>query len=299
VVTPIEIDVAVPGGRLHAVRRGSVPPRASAAPGSAAVLLIHGVTASHVSWQGVAQALPDLCTLAVDLRGRGASSTLPGPYGMARHADDLIALLDAEGIEQVLVAGHSMGGFVAMVLAHRYPERVSGLVLVDGGLPLPLPEGVDPQVLLQALLGPALARLAATFASREAYLDFWRAHPAFAGRWSPLVEAYADYDLVGEAPQLHSRVSADAVRGDNTDLLTGSDLIEAVEQLAHPAVLLQAPRGLQDEPSPLYPQPLVDSWLARLPLLSARVVEDVNHYTILFDPRAIAEVAAQIRAAVS
>lgn len=295
-VTPIEIDVAVPGGRLFAVRRGSAAVPAPAAPGAAAVLLIHGITASHISWQGVAQALPELCTIAVDLRGRGASSALPGPYGMARHADDLIALLDAQGIERVLVAGHSMGGFVAMVLAHRYPDRVCGLVLVDGGLPLPLPEGVDPQVLLQALLGPALARLATTFTSREAYLDFWRAHPAFAGRWSPLIEAYADYDLVGRAPQLRSRVSAEAVRGDNTDLLTGSDLLEAVERLAHPAMLLQAPRGLQDEPSPLYPQPLVDSWLARLPLLSARVVEDVNHYTILFDPRAITTVAAQIRA---
>jgi pimeloyl-ACP methyl ester carboxylesterase len=296
VVTPIEIDVAVPGGRLFAVRRGSAPVLAPAAPGAAAVLLIHGITASHVAWQGVAEALPELCTIAVDLRGRGASSDLPGPYGMARHADDLIALLDAEGIERVLVAGHSMGGFVAMVLAHRYPDRVTGLVLVDGGLPLPLPEGVDPQVLLQALLGPALARLAATFPSREAYLDFWRAHPAFAGRWSPLIEAYADYDLVGTAPQLRSRVSSDAVRGDNTDLLTGSDLLEAVEQLAHPAVLLLAPRGLQDEPSPLYPQTLVDSWVQRLPMLSARVVEDVNHYTILFDPRAVEVVAAQIRA---
>jgi lipase len=240
VVTPIDIEVAVPGGRLYAVRRGV----AEAPP----VLLIHGVTASQVSLRGVAEALPELNTIAVDLRGRGASSQLPGPYGMARHADDLVALLDSQNLDRVVLVGHSMGAFVSLVTARRHPDRVSRLVLVDGGPPLPLPEGVPLEVLQQAILGPALARLSMTFPTRAAYLDFWRAHPAFAGRWSPLIEAYADYDLVGEPPNLHSRVNADAVRDDNVDLLSGPDLLDAVEQLTHPAVLLLASRGMQDEP---------------------------------------------------
>jgi lipase len=290
VVTPIDIEVAVPGGRLHAVRRGV----ADAAP----VLLIHGVTASEESLRGVCEALPELTTIAVDLRGRGASAQLPGPYGMARHADDLVALLDAEKLDRVVVTGHSMGAFVALVLAHRHPDRVSRLVLVDGGLPLPMPEGVSPEVLQQAVLGPALARLAMTFPTRQAYLDFWRSHPAFAGRWTPLIEAYADYDLVGEPPDLHSRVNAEAVSGDNIDLLTGRDLIDAVEQLVHPTVLLLASRGLQDEPVPLYPQSVVEGWTARLPALTARRLGDINHYMIVFDPRGIAEIAAEIRTAV-
>jgi lipase len=290
VVTPIDIEVAVPGGRLHAVRRGV----AEAPP----VLLIHGVTASQVSLRGVAEALPELNTIAVDLRGRGASSQLPGPYGMARHADDLVALLDSRNLDRVVLVGHSMGAFVSLVTAHRHPDRVSRLVLVDGGPPLPLPEGISPEVLQEAILGPALARLSMNFPTRAAYLDFWRAHPAFAGRWNPLIEAYADYDLVGEPPNLHSRVNADAVRDDNVDLLSGHDLLEAVDQLAHPAVLLLASRGLQDEPSPLYPQSAVDSWTARLPTLTARRLDELNHYMIVFDPRGIAEIAAEVRAAV-
>jgi lipase len=290
VVTSIDIEVAVPGGRLHAVRRGV----ADAPP----VLLIHGLTASQVSLRGVADALPDLNTIAVDLRGRGASAQLPGPYGMARHADDLVALMDSEHLDQVVVTGHSMGAFVALVLAHRHPGRVSWLVLVDGGPVVPMPEGADPEVVMQAVVGASLTRLGMTFSTREAYLDFWRAHPAFAGRWNPLIEAYVDHDLVGEPPDLRSRVNAEAVRGDNIDILTGHDLADANEQLAHPTVLLLASRGMQDDPAPLYPQPVVDGWLATSPTASARRLDDLNHYMIVFDPRGIAEITTEIRAAV-
>jgi hypothetical protein len=54
-----------------------------------------------------------------------------------------------------------------------------------------------------------------------------------------------------------------------------------------------------NEPTPLYWRDTIDEWLARLPQLTARTVEDVNHYTILFDPKAVAEVAAEITAALA
>ena len=60
---------------------------------------------------------------------------------MARHVEDVLAALDRTGAGRVVLAGHSMGGFVALAFAARHPERVSALVLVDGGLPLPRPEG--------------------------------------------------------------------------------------------------------------------------------------------------------------
>jgi pimeloyl-ACP methyl ester carboxylesterase len=290
VVTPIDIDIDVPGGRLHAGGWGSAA--------SAAVLLLHGVTASHVCWQSVASALPDLRLIAPDLRGRGASSSLPGPYGFARHAADVVALLDAQGVDRAVVVGHSMGGFVSIVLAHLYPDRVSRLVLVDGGPPLEIPTGMTPADYLQAILGPSLARLTTTFPSREAYRDYWRAHPAFANAWSPAVEAYVDYDLVGDPPAMHSRTSPDAVAGDNTDGTTGTVLMESMTALAHPTALLTAPRGLLNEPTPLYSERVLADWAGRLPLLTVRQVPDVNHYTIIFDPRGVAEVAAAITDAV-
>src|SRR5690606_31424603 len=117
----------------------------------------------------------------------GRSNQLPGPYGMPQHADDLAAVLDAFGVEQAVVIGHSMGAFVSVVLSHRHPNRVAELVLVDGGLPLFVPEGIAPDDLTKAVLGPAQERLTMTFDSVNSYLDFWRVHPAFADDWTETI----------------------------------------------------------------------------------------------------------------
>jgi len=281
-------DVPVAGGRLRVARWGAGPP---------AVLAVHGITASHLAWAGVAARLPGVPLLAPDLRGRGRSSELPGPYGMARHADDVLAVLDQSGAERVVLAGHSMGGFVALALAARHPERVSSLVLIDGGPPLPRPEGVTVEEALAATLGPAVQRLSMTFPSREAYRDYWRAHPALT--WGPLVEAYVDYDLVGEPPRLHSCVRPEAVRADYVDML-GPGPAEAVAALPRPAVLLLASRGLLNEPRPLYPPDVAAELAAQAPRgrLRVRTVEDVNHYSIVFAPHGIEAVAAAILEAV-
>ena len=90
------VDVAVAGGDAARRRVGSGR-RSDDAP---AVLLIHGVTASHLSWPLVAERLPDVRVIAPDLRGRGRSNGLAGPAGLAAHARDLVAVLDALGVER-------------------------------------------------------------------------------------------------------------------------------------------------------------------------------------------------------
>ena len=63
------------------------------------VLAIHGITASSRSWTAVARHLGDQVTfIAPDLRGRGGSSGLPGPFGLAAHLEDLAAVLDFAGV---------------------------------------------------------------------------------------------------------------------------------------------------------------------------------------------------------
>lgn len=249
----------------------------------AALLAIHGITASHMAWPSVLHEFKgDHRVLAPDLRGRGASSELPGPYGFSTHVDDLLATLDRFDVPRAVLVGHSLGAYIALALAERHPERVRGIVLVDGGLALPQPPGVSPDELFKARLGPALARLEMRFADREAYRQFWREHPSFQdqGAWNEDSAAYIDYDLVGEPPAMRSRVNAAAVQADAYELLNAS-MVTLIDRVHLPLLLLTAPRGLLNQPQPLLPTKAVTEKLARLPNLEHQDITDTNHYTIV------------------
>lgn len=280
--------VPVRGGTLHVGEWGP----ADGAP----LLAIHGITASHLAWAELAAALPDRRIIAPDLRGRGASATLPGPYGMVQHATDLAAVLDYLGIATAPLVGHSMGAFVALVTALEHPDRVSSVLLVDGGLTLRLPPGMS-LADSTALLGPAAERLAMTFPTREAYREYWKRHPAFASHWSPLIAEYVDYDLVGTEPQLRSRTSAQAMRDDSLELYGSAEVVASVAALPAGTTLLTAPRGLLDQTPGLYPADVLQQWQRSLPTLTITEVPDTNHYTIVMTPEGASAVAAAVEAA--
>jgi 3-oxoadipate enol-lactonase len=106
------------------------------------LMLIHGYPLDHTIWAEVADLLKDKFTLILpDLRGFGQSTTVETPYTMSDMADDLAGLLDHLGIENVALAGHSMGGYVALAFAKKYPQRVSGLGLVASQAAADTPEG--------------------------------------------------------------------------------------------------------------------------------------------------------------
>jgi len=255
-------------------------------------IAVHGITASLMSWPAVARALPaDWTLLAADLRGRGASAGLPGPYGLDRHADDVCAV--ARGRDGVVLVGHSMGAFVALLAAAAHPELFTRLVLVDGGISLPLPPDADPDAVLEATLGPAITRLALTFATDEDYLNVFRAHPAFT-EWNPDMEAYVRYDVTGEPGALRSRVVEAAVRQDGREILTrAAHFTAAWEALSLPTLLLTAPAGLFGQPPGLLDAALDDA-RRRRPDIPVETVPDANHYTLLLDPRYAATVARRI-----
>jgi pimeloyl-ACP methyl ester carboxylesterase len=282
--------------------RHSVPVRGGALAvgvwGDAGTLVVaaHGVTATHQAWALVGPRLGrDHRFVAADLRGRGASRDLPAPYGMASHAADLAAVIEAYGGPAILV-GHSMGGFAVVRTVRERPDLVSRAVLVDGGAPLPLPEGVsgdDPAGLERALsdaVGPAFARLSMTFDSQQAYHAFWRAHPAFTD-WHPVMDAYADYDLTGEPPALRPSCRPEAALRDTRDMYAVPGTEPA--PLGRPAVFLRAPRGIQDEPDRPFYQP---GWAQRwLPGVIESTVDGMNHYTITLSECGAAAVEAALR----
>ena len=99
-----------------------------------AVTLLHGYTGSHQDW---ARQIPLLSkkyrVVALDYRGHGKSEapSAASDYSFEILVQDVYGLLRHLGIARSCIAGHSMGGFIALELALRYPDVVSALVLVD------------------------------------------------------------------------------------------------------------------------------------------------------------------------
>ena len=107
---------------LAYVRRGKGTP----------LVLLHGFPLDHHLWDDVSSLLEDKFDLILpDLRGFGESTTVDSPYSMDDYASDIAGLLDQMGIQKAAIAGHSMGGYVALAFARLYPERVSGLALIS------------------------------------------------------------------------------------------------------------------------------------------------------------------------
>ncbi len=117
---------AVAGQQAYYVQRQSV--QASRPP----VVFIHGAGGTHQHWLYQVRDLAQAPTYAVDLPGHGRSEA-PGRDSIQAYADWLVAFLDAVGLEQVVLVGHSMGGGVALSASMQFPDRILGLGLVATG----------------------------------------------------------------------------------------------------------------------------------------------------------------------
>lgn len=280
-------------------------------PDAPVVVAVHGITANGLSWASVAEEVSRrrgpgaVRFLAPDLRGRGSSRTAPGPYGIAVHADDLLAIADVFAARPVLV-GHSMGAFVVALAAARAPHRVATAVLVDGGFAFPTPANLDIDALLGAVIGPAMQRLGMRFGDPDAYLAFWRDHPAIGpllrGRRGPEVRRYLLHDLV-PAPEGQGWASScvlDAVRTDGADVLTSPEAHAAAAKAVMsgvPVELVWAERGLLDEPQGLYDEARLAS-LGLPDTVRVTAVPGANHYSVVIDDPGVAAVADAVDRAV-
>lgn len=113
--------INVNGIQLAYTRRGKGTP----------LVLVHGFPLDHHLWDEVVPLLEGTFDLILpDLRGFGESSAVDSFYTMEDYASDLAGLLDHLGIQKAAMAGHSMGGYVALAFVRLFPERVRGLGLV-------------------------------------------------------------------------------------------------------------------------------------------------------------------------
>lgn len=263
-------------------------------PGRGApVVALHGLTASYVNFIGIAERLEGRRPLiALDLRGRGDSDKPDGPYGLAQHARDVAAAMQAFGIGPSVIVGHSMGAFIATALAAQNPELVAGLILIDGGYLLDMPVGADTEQVLDTVLAQRITQLQETYASREVYREFWRARPNFpSADWGPWTEAFLNYEVGGEAPLLRPKASEAAVRFDVAESFNRAAITSRLEALRVPVMLLRAAKGFALDRPQLIPDSAVEQMRTFLPHLEEETIPGTTHYTIVLGERGASRVA--------
>lgn len=95
------------------------------------VLFVHGFPLDRTVWHRMTVPLTGYRRIAPDLPGFGQSDARTSRCSIAGYADDLCALLDLMAVDRAVVCGLSMGGYVALDLVRRFPERVGGLILLN------------------------------------------------------------------------------------------------------------------------------------------------------------------------
>lgn len=119
--------VTARGNRFHVAESGD--------PSAPAVVLLHGWPSNWYCWRDHFGPLADagLRPVAIDLRGFGWSEATKRGYRKHQLALDILAVLDAMGIDSFRLVGHDWGGYVAFLLGISQPDRVEKLVLVNTG----------------------------------------------------------------------------------------------------------------------------------------------------------------------
>ncbi|HJS72481.1 MAG TPA: alpha/beta hydrolase [Acidimicrobiia bacterium] len=270
-----DVKVDAPGGRFvvwHRPARGTSP----------TAVLVHGLSGNSRWWSRVIDDLPgDIGVVALDVRGRGLSIDAPPPYDLTTISDDIGRALDRLGLPTAIVAGYSMGGWVAALFGHREPDRVDRLVLVDGGIPLPVERGMEPEEIIDALVGPSLARFEMEFVSRQAFIDYWKSHPAFREHWDDAMEPALAHELVVENGMLRVRANPEAISVGAREITVGAAPNEAAKRLEVPTHLMVAERGTADQLPGMIPLEIAEDAAKANPNITIQYLAGVNHYTVV------------------
>jgi pimeloyl-ACP methyl ester carboxylesterase len=243
------------------------------------LVCIHGITANAWCFQAFADGLAnDHRVFAYDLRGRGDSDKPESGYSVPIHAADLAAIIDELGLDRPVVIGHSLGAYIGLYFAAHYPEKISKLVLVDGGAPLPWETSED----RPAWLTGSIARLEVPVASFDEYTQRLKVAPFLGPYWNDYLELYFEHDIYPQSDgSVVPKSSREAVQEEQRNL----EKFNPEEQWGKvqvPVLLLRAGLGMFTENDQLLPEELAVAMQRGIPGLTYVNFPKLNHYTIVF-----------------
>jgi pimeloyl-ACP methyl ester carboxylesterase len=271
--------MAAPGATAHTRDVGGVELFYLDAPGgkdATPIVLLHGLSANANSFAGLIAAglSPAFRVIAPDLRGRARSGKPAAGYEMADHARDVLALMDALGLERVILAGHSFGGYLAIYIAANFPERVSKLVVIDAAI------SSHPKI--PVLLKPSLDRLGRTSPSADAYLAEVRSAAYMEGVWDESAESYFRAELTENADGTVASATSAAAIGQCAVGIGMEPWLHHVQQVQAPTLMINALGGFGAAGTPPLFDEIVTRATARAFANAKYVVVPGNHITLLF-----------------
>jgi pimeloyl-ACP methyl ester carboxylesterase len=245
------------------------------------LLLVHGLGGSAENWVEV---VPELAqryrVIAIDLPGHAGSGALPRGATMDEFAGAAASVLEAEGVEHAVVAGHSLGGLVALRLARNRPDLVRGLLLVAPAGIATASRVVEALVIAASTIRPG--RAVARFRHRWADRVWYR---------RVLFRPWFVSDPVAlTARATHGLLSAQALHTDTKiagRAMIADDPRRDLPAIACPVVVLWGARDVQ--------LPLEDAFeYARRLHAKLRVVADCGHLVIVERPHAVVDALAEV-----
>jgi pimeloyl-ACP methyl ester carboxylesterase len=247
--------VAVDGLRVHVAEAGSGP----------ALLLIHGLTASHAVWEPtIAEFSGTWRVIAPDLPGHGESDKPDAPYTIDFFAGVVRSLMRELDVHEAVVAGSSLGGQVALELAAWYPTFTRALVLAAPAVGYSAAMRPVGQA-LQMISAPKLLRARLTQVFQQSFHD--RSRIGHVTRRRILEERLAADDFPAFA-----RAVARSLGG----VLTAEP--QPLDRVTQPVLLLW---GREDR---LVPLRRSERLLRRLPQARLHVLERCGHLPMLEQP---------------
>ncbi len=243
------------------------------------ILCAHGITANSRFWDCLASALsPHHKVIAMDLRGRGLSDKPPTGYSIENHCKDILALLKDQGLKRPVLMGHSLGAFISLVFAARFPKKIDRLILVDGGGQL----SEDQMTKVFAGIKPSLDRLGQVFPSLDAYLAQMKQAP-YLQPWNSYMETYFRYEVENVEGGVRSRVHPEHI-DEEAKNLRKPDSEELYKSVMAPTLILRATKGMLAEDDLLLPEDVVQLMVREIPNAKRVDIQGANHYSILFRP---------------
>ena len=248
--------------------------------GSSTVLALHGLTNTSEVWRAFAEALPDVRVVAPDLPGRGGSLRVPAGPGLAGHASAVVRVADELELDDVVLVGHSMGGYLAPLVAAKLGDRVRKLVLLDGGV-LPEPGWRSRRAVVRALWTLWTRPLDRAYPDAAAFADAVEGR-AVTGRpeLRPRLLEWAGYLMAGGST---ARVDRPRLIDDAVDTLAGRPALPLLAGLDVPVHAVLAEHDGDDRAAPFISDRALALARRVLPRLTAERIA-ANHVTMLFHP---------------